>query len=108
MFNRKLKAEIADLKQRLSACEVFSKEYRDKMLDLYAERQDLEKFHATYTFSDHDFQRYGNDKQGMKKNALRMMSEALGRRIARNLKPDEVVEDGIIVGYKIEVEARKV
>lgn len=95
------------MRARLDACEKASENYRNKMLDMYAERQQEGKFFATYTFSDHDFQRYGNDKQGMQKNAVRVMSEAIGRKIVRHFKPDEIVEDGVLVGYRIEVEARK-
>ena len=108
MFNRKLKAEIADLKERLEVCEKIGVDYRNKLMDMYAERQRSETFSVAYTLSDHDFQRYGNDRQGMQKNAIRVMSEALGRRIVRNLKAEEVIEDGVLVGYRIEVEARKV
>lgn len=108
MFNRKLKAEIADLKERLEVCEKIGADYRNKLMDMYAEKQSAGRFHSAYTFSDHDFQRYGNDRQGMQKNAIRVMSEALGRRIVRNLKAEEVIEDGVLVGYRIAVEARKV
>lgn len=108
MFNRKLKAEIANLKDRLAASEAEGKACRDKLLDMYAERQNEGYFHVAYTYSDHDFKRYGNDKQGMRKNAMRMMSEALGRRIVRELKAEEVTADGMVVGYTISVNARKV
>ena len=64
-------------------------------------------FHVAYTFSDHDLMKYGNDKQGMQKNALNTMSAALGRKIVRVLKPEEVVAGGVLVGYKIDVEALK-
>lgn len=64
-------------------------------------------FHVAYTFSDHDLQKYGNDRQGMQKNALNTMSAALGRKIVRVLKPEEVVNGGVLIGYKIDVEALK-
>lgn len=64
-------------------------------------------FHVAYTFSDHDLQKYGNDRQGMQKNALNTMSAALGRKIVRVLKPEEVVDGGVLVGYKIDIEALK-
>lgn len=96
------------MKERLEVCEKIGADYRNKLMDMYAEKQSAGRFHSAYTFSDHDFERYGNDKQGMQKNAIRMMSEAIGRRIVRYLKPEEVIEDGVLVGYKIEVEARKV
>lgn len=96
------------MKERLEVCEKIGADYRNKLMDMYAEKQSAGRFHSAYTFSDHDFERYGNDKQGMQKNALRMMSEAIGRRIVRYLKPEEVIEDGVLVGYRIEVEARKV
>ena len=96
------------MKERLEICEKIGADYRNKLMDMYAEKQSAGRFHSAYTFSDHDFERYGNDKQGMQKNALRMMSEAIGRRIVRYLKPEEVIEDGVLVGYRIDVEARKV
>ena len=63
------------MKERLEVCEKIGADYRNKLMDMYAEKQSAGRFHSAYTFSDHDFERYGNDKQGMQKNALRMMSE---------------------------------
>lgn len=63
---------------------------------------------ARYTFSDHDLQRYGNDKQGMMKNAKQVIACALGRRILRDLGADEIIDNGALQGYSITIEVRKV
>lgn len=62
---------------------------------------------ATYKFTESDFNKFGNNHQGMEKEAKQRMACALGRRIIKDLGATEIVEDGVLAGYRIDVEIRK-
>ena len=95
--NKKLKAENNRLQALVEIC-------GDELRKV---RGSLWHFYSTYRFTDSDFNKFGNNLQGMQKEARQRMACALGRKIIKELKADEIIENGVLVGYKIDVEARK-
>ena len=97
MFGRKkLKLEIERLN---TIIEVYQQELKD---------QRGIPFRSSYRFTESDFRRHGNNQLGMEKEAKQRMACALGRRIVKFLDADEIVEDGKLSGFKIQVFVRKV
>ena len=43
----------------------------------------------------------------MEKEAKQRMACALGRRIVKELGATEIVEDGVLAGFRIDIEAKK-
>ncbi len=72
------------------------------------EREKLDKtllpFFATYRFSDTDLQK---GKRAMESEAISRMGANIGRRIIQKLGATEIVENGLLVGYSVEVDVRK-
>lgn len=62
---------------------------------------------ATYKFSESDFNKFGPDHRAMEREARQRMACALGRRIVKELGATELIEKGVLIGYKIEVDVRK-
>lgn len=62
---------------------------------------------ATYKFTESDFIKFGDNHLGMEKEARQRIACALGRRIIKDLGATEIVEDGKLIGYRIDVEVRR-
>ena len=98
MFGRKkLKLE----NQRLLAMVEI---YEDERAEV---QRSLHQFFSTYKFTESDFNKFGNNLIGMQKEAKQRLACALGRRIIRDLGAEEIIENGVLVGYKVCVEVRK-
>lgn len=106
------------LRRRVKECkkaEVFYKDgeamYRELNEYLQSNAKDWKRGcispFATYKFTESDFNKFGNNHQGMEKEAKQRMACALGRRIVKDLGATEIVEDGKLLGYRIDVEVRK-
>ena len=101
---KRLKERIRDLELALADAQAD----HERALTLLNEKSSgTHAFSANYTITESDINKYGNDHQGMEKNAKLRMAGHLGRQIIKHLGADEIIEDGILIGYKIRVEARK-
>ena len=78
--------------------------YQNALADLKCSTKHL---WATYNFSDSDFYKFGPDHRAMEREARQRMACALGRRIVKELGATELIEKGVLIGYKIEVDVRK-
>ena len=70
-------------------------------------RQSIKYCHASYRFTESDISKFGNNHQGMEKEAKQRMACALGRRIVKELGATEIIEDGVLAGFRIDIEAKK-
>lgn len=104
---KKLKEEVSTLRHLLEETEEARKKCYDTMMDLYAKQQHLERFSVFYTLTDSDFVNFSQDS-ARKRAAKQRMAMSLGNKIVKDMEIDEVVEDGVLVGYKIVVNAMKV
>lgn len=78
--------------------------YQNALADLKCSTKHL---WATYKFSESDFNKFGPDHRAMEREARQRMACALGRRIVKELGATELIENGVLIGYKIEVDVRK-
>ena len=78
--------------------------YQNALADLKCSTKHL---WATYKFSESDFNKFGPDHRAMEREARQRMACALGRRIVKELGATELIEKGVLIGYKIEVDVRK-
>lgn len=104
---KKLKEEVSTLRHLLEETEGARKKCYDTMMDLYAKQQRLERFSVFYTLTDSDFVNFSQNS-ARKRAAKQRMAMSLGNKIVKDMEIDEVVEDGVLVGYKIVVNAMKV
>lgn len=105
MFGRKkLKAEIKRLRELLQLSEKARAENYELLISYYNQLQEEKSFSAYYRLTDSDFNKKG---KVMKNDVFLRMAHYLGRKICNEVGIEEVVEDGVVVAYKIELKARK-
>lgn len=104
---KKLQEEVSTLRHLLETTEEARKKCYDTMMDLYAKEQRLERYSVFYTLTESDFVNFRQDS-ARKRAAKQRMALSLGNKIAKDMEIDEVIENGVLVGYRIVVDARKV
>lgn len=97
----KARARFAEKQRDAKAAEI---SYQNARADL---KRSTKHLWATYKFSESDFNKFGPDHRAMEREARQRMACALGRRIVKELGATEVIEKGVLIGYKIEVDVRK-
>jgi hypothetical protein len=90
MFGRKkLKKRIAELESQVSAL--------NKSIEF------MRPISAYYTLTPSDFNKFGNNHKGMEAEAKRRLAGFLARQIIKSIGATEVVQEGKLSGYKIEL-----
>lgn len=106
MFNSKLKKENRRLRELLAETQKQAEEYRTEMLRFYNRQKDLVPITVTYTLTESDYVNY-HKESARRKVARQRMAMALASKITKTFDVEEVIEDGVLVGYKYEIEAQK-
>ena len=105
MFGRK------KLKQRLDEAGKLTEECRemrerlDKEVDAWL--GSAKSISAIYHITESDMAKFGKNNLAMEREAKHRLAGYLGRRILKELGAEEVVEDGLLVAYRIEIQARR-
>lgn len=110
MFNSKLKKEIRSLRDLVERSRNVAEAYRRETLDAYRKLQSLQDalmpVSVFYTLTDSDFVNY-KQETARAKVARQRMAMALGNKIAKVIEPEEVIEDGVLIGYKYSLQVRR-
>ena len=99
------------LKQRLDEAEKLTEECREmrERLDkeIEAWHSGAKKISAIYHITESDTAKFGANNLAMEREAKHRLAGYLGRRILKELGVEEIGEDGLLLGYRIEIEARR-
>lgn len=91
--------------ERLKRAETIEARAAESAARLAKEKAESKTYSMTYTLTDSDLVR--KPKQ-MYITASTRIGSALGVKIAKDLKPDPVYDGTELVGYKLNVESRKI
>lgn len=89
---KKLKRRIAELEAAL--------EEREGAL------RNTAHFSLTYTLTESDLIKH-KQQTARKKDATERMARSLGYKILNRFPPHEIINDGVVVGYHVEIDARR-
>lgn len=90
---------IKKLKRRITELEAALEE-RDGALRKAAH------FSLTYTLTESDLIKH-KQQTARKKDATERMACSLGYKILKRFPPHEIINDGVVVGYHVEIDARR-
>ena len=63
-------------------------------------------FSLNYTLTESDLVKH-RQLTARKKEATQRMAASLGYRILRRFPPHDIIENGVIIGYHVEIDARR-
>lgn len=106
MFNSKLKEEIRTLRDLLERSQKEAENYRQLLMKYSVWKRQETPLTASYTLTESDYLNHTSDS-ARKRIAKQRMALSLVNKIAKSLEPDEVVEDGMLVGYRYVLCVRK-
>lgn len=100
MFNSKLKEEIRTLRDLLERAQKDGENYRQQLMELHRKQQgNYIPVSASYTLTESDYINFISE--GSRKRAARQrMAMSLASKIVKSFEPEEVIEDGTLIGYK--------
>ena len=100
MFGRKkLKEEI----ERLQAVADY---FSDEVRRLQGELDRCRLVSVTYTLTESDLIKH-KQQSARKKAAVERMARVAGYKITKLFPPEEIVEGGVVVGYRLDVDVKK-
>ena len=106
VLNEKLKKSYI---KDIEACEDLERrlvDAKDKITNALDKwNSECKTFTAEYRFSDSD---YNKERSKMLADAKNSTRNALGREITRFVGHEEIIEDGLLVGYRLAAQVRKV
>ena len=93
---------IKKLKHENEQLKLINEKLQDRITALLLNDAELRQFSISYTLTESDLITHKR-QSARKKVALDRMARSLGYRILNTFKSTEVVKDGVVVGYKIDV-----
>lgn len=93
------------LRQKEKGLEDVKEELKRHAEALIEKQENAKKVWCTYRFSESD---YVKPRGKMVQDAKERVASNIGRRVVKEIGIDEVVEGGVLAGYKIEIEVKKV
>lgn len=106
MFNSKLKKENRALREALELAQKEAVSCRNELLIRMGSFSPHLFFSVKYTLTDSDFVNY-KQETARAKVARQRMAMSLGNKIAKVIEPEEVIEDGVLIGYKYSLQVRR-
>lgn len=106
MFNSKQKEEIRTLRDLLERSQKEAENYRQQLMKYSEWKRQETPLTASYTLTESDYLNHTSDS-ARKRIAKQRMALSLVNKIAKSFEPDEMVEDGMLVGYRYVLCVRK-
>lgn len=106
MFNSKLKEEIRTLRDLLERSQKEAENFRQQLMKYSEWKRQETPLTASYTLTESDYLNHTSDS-ARKRIAKQRMALSLVNKIAKSFEPDEMVEDGMLVGYRYVLCVRK-
>lgn len=92
------------LRQKEKGLDKIRGELKQHTEALIEKQETAQKVWCFYRFSESD---YNKPESKMLRDAKERVTASIGRRIVKNVGIDEIVENGTLIGYKVEIEVKK-
>lgn len=92
------------LRQKEGDLEKIREELKEHTEALIGQKEGARKVWCVYRFSESD---YNKPEAKMLRDARDRITATIGRRVVKEVGFEEIVEGGVLVGYKIEIEVKK-